>query len=102
MALKNQKHQKSFEEWLFSKFTKKATSFVLTLAEVESVRDVLKGLKTITDAYKRHHFKSKRYSLNEEGIACRTEASTNPTSKKKTGPDVNLPVVWIEAMFENY
>ena len=54
-------HQKSFEEWLFSKFTKKATSYVLTLAEVDYVRDVLRGNKTITDSNKRLYLIKNNY-----------------------------------------
>jgi len=54
----------------------------------------------ILDSNKKHHFKTKKYSLNEHDIVCRTEKAIDITTKKKTGPNVTLPIVWIEVMFE--
>ncbi len=91
-------HQRSFEEWLFEKFTKKGTSYVLTKVEIDEIKDVLIGTKVLK-GNKKYQFKQKRYSLNDEGLVCKTEQSMD-LSKKRTGPDVTLPVVWIEQMFE--
>ena len=46
-------HQKSFEEWLFSKFIKKATSFVLSKNEIDDIIEVLKGTKIVENANKK-------------------------------------------------
>lgn len=40
-------HQRSFEEWLFTKYTKKGTSSVLTYLEVEDIRKVLNVINFI-------------------------------------------------------
>ncbi len=65
-------HKNIFEEWLKEKFNSKKTYCVMTYAEIEVIKDILKGHKKIDDPSKRFQFKKKKYSLNENGEVCRT------------------------------
>ena len=53
-------HQISFEEWLFEKFTKKGTSYILTKVEIDEIKDILIGTKVLK-GNKKYQFKQKRY-----------------------------------------
>ena len=90
-------HKRKFEEWLKSKYpiTLKGT-YVKSLEEIEIIRDVLNGAahKTATDKFQ---FRKKRYSFNSELVVCQT---TNKGTGVTIGPEVTLPLVYIENMFE--
>ena len=92
-------HKTAFEEWLFKKFNGKTTSYVINLEDAELYRCVLKGTKKIECASKRFQFKKKRYSLNQHNELCRT-TQRKDSDGKLLGPEVTLPVVWLEIMFE--
>ncbi len=58
-----------FEEWLFSCFEEKNTSFVMNLAELNSVREVLLGKKQLKTAGERFSLKKKNYTLVNDKVA---------------------------------
>ena len=98
-----EKHKIEFEKWLNNKYngelttetTEVVTSYVMKFAEYEFIRDVLKGIKKITDASQKLDFKRKHYSLIDNRVVRSIKVKAKETFRVET-----KKVVYLEEFFE--
>ena len=78
------KHKADFEKWLDENYNnKKTTTYIMRKVEYDKIRDVLKGVATLSNANERFKFKKKQYSLMDDRIHQRVEKTTDKKNKIK-------------------
>ena len=95
-------HKENFEKVINEKYPaltteneskKKNTSFVMRKCDYDWAMDILKGVKTLSDHNKKHHFKKKRYSIEaNQLVRTITDPKTNKTETKR--------IAYLEQFFE--
>ena len=93
------KHKADFEKWLDENYNnKKTTTYIMRKVEYDKIRDVLKGVATLSNANERFKFKKKQYSLMDDRIHQRVEKTTDKKNKIKIFETKKL--VYYEEFFD--